>query len=272
MEDDDFALAADLVLDAGRLAAQMLAGGLTSRRKTSVSDIVTAADHAAEELIVERLRAERPGDGIIGEEGTNDASSGGAGRTWFVDPVDGTYNFAAGLSPWCAALALRQGEPDAGHVGDSRPPQRGGGGLVLGAVYEPVTELLWLGGPGRVTTVNGVTVTPLADRPLSHCSLATYLHPSTLTDEGVREPLLRVWTGAATVRMLGSGSVELAAIAGGRLGAYVQTDCLDWDWLPGAALVEAAGGATTVFARNGHRWHVAGNGQAVEEIVALLHR
>lgn len=263
MGDDDFALAAELVVDAGRLAAQMLAGGLTSHRKTTVSDIVTAADHDAEKLIVGRLRAERPEDGIVGEEGTNDASTGADARTWFVDPVDGTYNFAAGLSPWCAALALRHGGP---------PDPGDAGGLILGAVYEPVTELLSVGGPGRVTTVNGAAVTPLTDRPLTHCSLATYLHPTTLTDDGVRNPLLRVWTGAATVRMLGSGSVELAAIAGGRLGAYVQTDCLDWDWLPGAALVEAAGGATSVFDHNGHRWHVAGNGQVVEEIVGLLRR
>lgn len=260
MGDDDLALAAELVLDAGRLAARMLAGGLTSQRKTSVSDIVTAADHEAEKLVVGRLRAQRPGDGIVGEEGTSDASTDGRARIWFVDPVDGTYNFAAGLSPWCAALALCQHDR-----GDER-------GLVLGAVYEPVTELLWLGGRARATTLNGAPVKPLADRPLAHCSLATYLHPSTLTDDAVREPLLRVWTGAATVRMLGSGSVELAAIAGGRLGAYVQTDCLDWDWLPGAALVQAAGGATSVFERDGHRWHVAGNRQAVAETVALLQR
>jgi myo-inositol-1(or 4)-monophosphatase len=246
---DDFELAADLVTDAGRLAAQMLAGGLTAKRKTSVSDIVTAADHAAEELIVTRLRAERPDDGIVGEEGTNDDG----GRTWFVDPVDGTYNFAFGLSPWCSALALTDDD-----------------GLVLGSVFEPVTDLLWIGGRDHPSASNGVELPPLADKPLAECSLATYLHPTSLPDAKLREPTLRVMPVAATVRMFGSGSVELAAIAGGRLGAYLQTDCLDWDWLPGQALVEAAGGATAVFEMNDHRWHVAGNGQVVDEIVGLL--
>ena len=251
---DDFELAADLVTDAGRLAAQMLAGGLTAKRKSSVSDLVTAADHAAEELVVARLRAERPDDAIVGEEGTNQPGGhASAGRTWFVDPVDGTYNFAFGLSPWCSALALRD---DAG--------------LVLGAVYEPVTELLWLGGRDRPTTSNGVAVTQLPDQPLSECSLATYLHTTSIPDDDLRLPLLRVMPVAATVRMLGSGSVELAAIAGGRLGAYLQNDCLDWDWFPGAALVEAAGGATSVLALNGHRWHIAGSHQVVEEIGTLL--
>ena len=250
---DDFDLAADLVTDAGRLAAQMLAGGLTAKRKTSVSDIVTAADHAAEVLIVDRLRAERPDDGIVGEEGTNDAPGDPGRRTWFVDPVDGTYNFAFGLSPWCSALALRDDD-----------------GLVAGAVYEPVTELLWVGGPDRPTTSNGVAVTPLVDQPLSQCSLATYLHTTSIPDPDLREPMLRVMPEAATVRMFGSGSVELAAIAGGRLGAYLQNDCLDWDWLPGAALVEAAGGVTSVLELNGHLWHVAGSRQVVDEILGLL--
>jgi fructose-1,6-bisphosphatase/inositol monophosphatase family enzyme len=70
--------------------------------------------------------------------------------------------------------------------------------------------------------------------------------------------------------MLGSGSLELAAVAGGRLGVSAQLDTLDWDWLPGAALVQGAGGVTEVVHHRGHRWHLAGNRQAVAEIRALL--
>jgi fructose-1,6-bisphosphatase/inositol monophosphatase family enzyme len=70
--------------------------------------------------------------------------------------------------------------------------------------------------------------------------------------------------------MLGSGSIELAAVAAGRLGAWAQIDSLDWDWLPGVALVEGAGGVTTVLEANGHRWHLAGSAQAVAEISALV--
>ncbi len=248
---DDASLAAELVRDAGTLAARMLRDGVSAQRKTSVSDVVTAADHAAEALVVERLRRERPDDAIVGEEGTADAGAGG--RTWYVDPVDGTYNFLAGLPVWCAALALATPDAD-----------------PLGAVFQPSADELWVGGPGRSTTCNDSPVTPLADRSLADISLATYLHPTTLPDPALREPLLRAMTGAATVRMLGSGSVELAAIAGGRLGASVQADSLPWDWLPGAALVRAAGGAAQVVEAGEHRWHVAGNGRAVAELVALL--
>ncbi len=248
----DLALAGSLVRAAGDLAARMLAEGLTVQHKTSISDVVSAADHAAEELVVARLRAERPDDAIVGEEGTSDA---GTGRTWFVDPVDGTYNFLSGLPTWCAALALGSSETE--------PP-------MLGAVYQPGTDELWVGGRGHRTTRNGVTVAPLVDRPLAEVSLATYLHPFTLPDDSLREPLLRALGGAATVRMLGSGSVELAAVAAGRLGASVQANSLPWDWLPGAALVLAAGGAATIEATGGHRWHVAGSRQAVAELSELL--
>ncbi|HJQ42408.1 MAG TPA: inositol monophosphatase family protein [Jatrophihabitantaceae bacterium] len=246
---DDVELAASLVREAGTLAAAMLLEGLTTKHKTSISDVVSAADHAAEDHVVDRLRTERPGDGVVGEEGANSP----AARTWFVDPVDGTYNFLSGLPTWCAAVALT--DPD---------------GTVLGAVYQPTTDELWVGGRDTPTTLNGVALTPMADRPLAELSVASYLHPTTLPDDGAREPLQRVWQRAATVRMLGSGSVELASVASGRLGAWVQIDSLEWDWLPGAALVQAAGGTTDVFTASGHRWHVAGPPTAVAEIAALI--
>jgi myo-inositol-1(or 4)-monophosphatase len=246
---DDLELAAALVREAGVLAAAMLRDGLTTEHKTSMSDVVSAADRAAEDLIVSRLRAARPGDGVVGEEGTNEPGE----RTWFIDPVDGTYNFLRGLPLWCSALALADAD-----------------GAALGAIYHPASDELWLGGRDHPTTCNGVPVATLTDQPLAELSIASYLHPTTLPDDGARIPLLRAVQGAATVRMLGSGSIELAAVAGGRLGAWLQLDSLDWDWLPGLALVTAAGGTGAVFEAGGHRWHVAGSRQAVEEISALV--
>jgi myo-inositol-1(or 4)-monophosphatase len=250
---DDLELAADLVRQAGQLAARMLRDGLETHHKNSVSDVVSAADHAAEELVVAGLRVARPDDGVVGEEGANKPGE----RTWFIDPVDGTYNFLSGLPYWCSAIALT-----AGSAGVATP--------VVGAVYHPVADELWLGGAGHPTTCNGVPVQQLRDSPLSQLSIASYLHPVTLPDDNVREPLLAMLGGAATVRMLGSGSLELAAVAGGRLGLWAQRNTLDWDWLPGAALVNAAGGATEVLHHRGHRWHLAGNRQAVAQARKLL--
>jgi myo-inositol-1(or 4)-monophosphatase len=248
---DDLALAASLVRDAGQLAARMLHDGLRTHHKTSVSDVVSAADHAAEELIASRLIDERADDGLVGEEGTSRAGA----RTWFIDPVDGTYNFLSGLPEWCAALALADAD-----------------GPLVGAVYQPTVDELWLGGREHATMLNGVEVEPLVNQPLEQVSIASYLHPTTLPDDSVRIPLLRAVQGAATVRMLGSGSIELAAVASGRLGAWLQTESLPWDWLPGACLVRAAGGVAEVIEAHGHKWHLAGSRQAVDEIAELVSR
>ena len=243
----DLDLAAALAREAADLAARMLAEGVTTAYKTSISDVVSAADHAAERLVVARLATERPADGIVGEEGAAQPSA--SGRTWFVDPVDGTYNFLSGLPTWCAAVALADSD-----------------GPILGAVYQPSSDELWLGGRDAATTRNGVPVTRIAERPLAEVSIASYLHPTTLPDDSIRVPLLHAISAAATVRMLGSGSVELASVAAGRLGAWIQIDSLDWDWLPGVALVRAAGGAAEVIVAHGHRWHVAGSRSVVDEL------
>jgi myo-inositol-1(or 4)-monophosphatase len=242
---NDFELASSLVRDAGELADRMRRGGIGVDFKTSISDVVTAADLAAEEMVVTRLLTERPDDGLVGEEGTNIPGE----RIWFIDPVDGTYNFASGLPTWCSALALLDGTEQ-----------------ITGAVFQPSTGELWLGGRDWKTTCNGDSLPPLSDAPLADVSVATYLHPGTLPDDSVRLPLLHAVEPAATVRMLGSGSIELAAVAAGRLGAYIQYDCEPWDWYPGSTLVVAAGGTIRVLELGGHRWHLAGPERVVDEL------
>ena len=254
----DLLLAQSLVRDAGNLAARMLADGLETEHKTSVSDVVSAADHQAEELIVRRLRELRPDDGLVGEEGS--AQDGTSGRTWFIDPVDGTYNFLSGVPFWCSAVALAErdspDEPWRPLLGRDLPPgRRRAVGRRHRTSHQPATA---------------ARCEPLAEAALDQLSLVSYLHPATLSDADVREPVLSAIQGAATVRMLGSGSIELASVAGGRLGAWVQRNTLDWDWLPGAALVHAAGGTTELVEHRGNRWHIAGNAQAVAEIRARL--
>ena len=245
----DLDLAAQLVTEAGKLALTMRQGVLVVDQKTSISDVVSDADKAAEAMIADRLAELRPADGLIGEEG---AAREGR-RKWIIDPVDGTYNFVSGLPEWCSALALVDGDE-----------------LLFGAVYQATTDELWLGGPGVPTTLNGQPVAALADAALHEISISTYLHPARLARPELIEPLLRAIAGSASLRMLGSGSVELASVAGARLGVWVHADTLSWDWFPGAGLVQGAGGVTDVFERGGVRWHLAGPATAVREVKALL--
>lgn len=247
----DVDLAARLVVDAGNLARRLREDGLDVRRKTSVSDVVTEADDAAERHITALLAAHRPSDGVLGEEGS--LVTGDGERRWVVDPVDGTYNFVSGSDYWCSAVAVT-----------------GGDDYLLGAVHRPVTGETFVGGSDVPTRRNGVPVARLAPGDLAAGSLATYLHPPFFDDPHLAEPFHRVSRGAATIRMLGSGSVDLASVACGIHTVWCQHSCPEWDWLPGRALVEGAGGVCATVEVNGYDWFVAGRPGAVEQAVDLL--
>jgi fructose-1,6-bisphosphatase/inositol monophosphatase family enzyme len=247
---EDAALAARLVRGAGTLAARMRGEGLETATKTSISDVVTAADHAAERLVVDTLAEERPDDGVLGEEGAS--RTGSSGRTWVIDPVDGTYNFVAGLDWWCSAIALTDGEQ-----------------LVLGAVHHPATGRTFVGGPGLPTTVDGVPLPSLADRALAAACLTTYLHPPSYGGE-VGAAFDRLAGSAATLRMLGSASMDATAIASGSLHVRCQHSLPSWDDLPGAALILGVGGTTARVRAAGVDWSAAGVPTAVADVCAAL--
>lgn len=246
----DADLAGFVVRDAGRLAHFMREEGLDAFQKTSVSDLVTAADRAAESRIVETLAEERPDDGVLGEEGAT--REGSSGRTWVIDPVDGTYNFVAGLDWWCSAIALLDGDD-----------------LVLGAVHHPATGRTFVGGPDLPTTVNGVPVEPLADRPLETACVTTYLHPPEYDGE-VGAAFSRMVGAAATLRMLGSASMDATAIAQGSLHVRCQHSLPPWDELPGAALILGAGGAARRIEAAGVTWYAAGAARCVADVERAL--
>jgi myo-inositol-1(or 4)-monophosphatase len=258
---DDYQLAEALVREAGTLALLMRQAGLEGRQKTSVSDVVTAADHAAEAYVLEQLQRCRPDDGILGEEGA--AVTGSSGRTWVIDPVDGTYNFLHGSTYWCAAIALKDSS-----------------GVLLGAIFQPEEDKLWLGGTSRHATLNGEQLTTFrdgdaggprrSDTPLSELGAATYIHPTWLADPMCAMPWHAAATSAAALRMFGSGSCDLGRVADGAVGCWFQHSCPEWDWLPGQAIVLAAGGAADVVRVNGLDWFVAGGATAVRELRAAL--
>jgi len=259
---DDYQLASALVREAGQLALLMRMGGLQGERKTSVSDVVTAADHAAEAYVLEQLRRCRPQDGILGEEGASVA--GTSGRTWVIDPVDGTYNFLHGSTYWCSAIALKRGDADHGGHPIADPE------VLLGAIYQPELDKLWLGGQDRPSTLNDEPISGFGDLPVSQISAATYIHPTWLADPRAAMPWHAAAVSAASLRMFGSGSCDLGRVADGELGCWFQHSCPEWDWLPGKAIVRAAGGDTAVVQVNGLNWFVAGGPTAVRELSAAL--
>ncbi|HAT1302769.1 TPA: inositol monophosphatase family protein [Corynebacterium striatum] len=251
VDDTDAHLAQALVYNAGRLAWRMREQGVDIDQKTSISDVVTDADRAAERFVAGVLEVVRPEDGILGEEGATRPST--SGRTWVIDPVDGTYNFSSGSDYWCSALALTDAE-----------------GVIFGAVHRPAMGYTWFGGRDFPTSRDGKDVAKLQNQSAKEISMATYLHPTSIQDADIRAAWQRVGEKFATVRMLGAGSVDLSSVADGTWGAWMQHSVADWDWFPGKALVEAAGGAARKVEAGGVEWCIAGNKQVVDEMEEWL--
>jgi myo-inositol-1(or 4)-monophosphatase len=256
------ALAADLDL-AGRavragaaaaLAERDAAGGgglgLGVEVKASATDFVSRADTAAEAAIVALLRAERPRDGVLGEEGA--ATEGTSGRRWVVDGIDGTFNFLSGIAHWCVAVGLEEhGVP------------------VAGAVYDPSAGELFAGGDGVPFVVDGAAAEVRTGRALAEATVATYLRADKSENRG--QTLSRLVDAIGIVRAGGAGTLELAWIAAGRVDAWAQPNVSPWDWIPGAALVRAAGGAAEVLDGD-PAWHLAGPPDLVAELAAIVPR
>ena len=129
---------------------------------------------------------------------------------------------------------------------------------------------MWVGGPDLPTTANGEPIGDREDLGLAHLSVASYLHPSGIAQDHVREPFLRAASGAATLRMLGSGSMDLVGVATGRIGAWFQHSTPAWDWLPGAAIVAGAGCSAVQLELGGLLWSAAGPPSSTRELTARL--
>ncbi|MET0461089.1 MAG: inositol monophosphatase family protein, partial [Ilumatobacteraceae bacterium] len=135
--DELLALACRLAVEAGDAAlAGRRRSGASSTTKSSLTDLVTVHDRAAEAAIVAGLTAARPDDAIVGEEGARVA--GTSGVAWHVDPIDGTTNFVYDLPLWSTSVAAADEE-----------------GMLVGAVYAPVLGELFAAGRGRGATLGG---------------------------------------------------------------------------------------------------------------------
>jgi myo-inositol-1(or 4)-monophosphatase len=240
----DLDVAVEAVTAAVDAAVEARSEPLNPRAKSVAADLVTEADARAERAAAAVVRAHRPHDGILGEEGTSHA---GAGRRWLIDGIDGTVAFASGVPAWCGAVALEDA-----------------GGPVVAAVLDATTRELHTARAG-VESVNRVR----RARPLDDAHVATFLRRDRLVLPGARAVGHRLLDRAGLLRHAGPGSLELAWVADGRLDAWIQPHVDPWDWIPGALLVTQAGGEARVVQAE-TRWHIAGPHELVEELVGLL--
>jgi fructose-1,6-bisphosphatase/inositol monophosphatase family enzyme len=232
------ALASDLALQAGHIHEKGLRDALRIETKSSPTDLVSQVDTEAERVIVERLRAERPDDALLAEEGS--LMDGGSGVRWVIDPLDGTTNYVYGYPAYAASIAVEiDGEARVGVVLDSS----------TGRLYRAVAGL------GAVCDDRPIRARAQSD--LSRALVATGFS----YDAGQRERQGAVVAAALgrvrDLRRGGTAALDLCHVAAGHVDAYWELDLSPWDFAAGTIIARESG-AVVEFAGAAH-----GRGPAV---------
>lgn len=229
--------ASGIAREAGVLLLSYLKRGVKTEYKGNTGvDLVTEADRSSEKLIVERLRAAFPNHDIIGEEGTRTSSGAGEYR-WYVDPLDGTTNFAHGFPVFCVSLGLEQVLS-----GNDKQAQ-----LIAGVIYDPTRDELFTVERGRGAKLNGVPIHVSRTKRLGESLIATGF-PSKKRHENPNIHFYQEITlHSHGVRRAGAAALDLAYTACGRFDGYWEFNLNPWDVSAGILLVEEAGGKVTQF-------------------------
>jgi myo-inositol-1(or 4)-monophosphatase len=197
-------------------------GAVEVAAKSTATDLVTEVDRATERWLVERIRAVRPGDAILGEEGGG--RSGSTGVRWVLDPIDGTVNFVLGLPQYAVSVAA---EVD--------------GRVVAGAVCNPATGETFRAALDAGAHLGAGRLTGPRQVPLAKAVVGTgfgYDAAVRARQAGVLVPLLPT---VADVRRLGAASLDLCFLAAGRLDAYYEVGLNLWDHAAGGLIATEAG-------------------------------
>ena len=255
--------ASAIAREAGARLREFFAQGVVTEYKGDV-DLVTVADRTAEKLIRQRLAEAFPEHGIYGEEGTRDRLDGEF--RWYVDPLDGTTNFAHGFPHFCVSLGLEQ--RPAGIAPDQD------GAMVAAIIYDPLRDELFVAERGRGAQLNGRPMRVSHTRELAESLLATGF-PSRKRHESPNIHFYQELTMRSHgVRRAGSAALDLAYVAAGRLDAFWEFNLNPWDTAAGYLLVEEAGGQMTDFSgkpfRLDSREILASNGLIHAELIGLF--
>lgn len=249
--------------EAGALLKSFYEKGVTAEYKGDV-DLVTEADKASEKLIRQRLNETFPSHGIYGEEGTRDALD--SEYRWYVDPLDGTTNFAHGFPAFAVVLGLE-------HRPAGLKPDEDGT-LTAGVVYDPLRNEVFMAERGKGAWLNGKQIHRSNTQTLQESLTATgfpshkrHLNPNAYF-------YYQITLRSHGVRRAGSAALDLAYVASGRLDGFWEFNLNPWDTSAGVLLVTEAGGTVSHF--DGGRFTLdsrevlATNGFIQEEMVHIF--
>jgi myo-inositol-1(or 4)-monophosphatase len=192
------------------------------RAKTTPTDLVSDADHAAEKLIRRELAARRPDDAILGEEGGSRA--GGSGLRWVVDPLDGTVNFLFGIPHWAVSVACEDDE-----------------GALAGVIHDPLRGETFAAARRGQPTLGTSPIAGSTATELPTALVATGYAYDAEVRARQAEVSARVITRARDLRRGGSAALDLAWTACGRFDAFYERGLQPWDRAAGALLCARAG-------------------------------
>ena len=215
-------LATRFAQEAGALALRMREGVATLAPKSSPTDVVTEADQAVERLLVDAIRSARPDDGLLGEEGASDP--GTSGLRWVVDPIDGTVNYLYGIPQWAVSIGVEDAD-----------------GAVVGVVFDPAKDELWQAVRGQGSTLNGTPLRCTSVTSLGQTLVATgfgYDERRRAAQAVIVKDLLPI---VRDIRRAGAGSLDLCAVAAGRVDAYYEQGLSPWDLSAGTLIAREAG-------------------------------
>lgn len=257
--DHALSVARDAVREAGELVrAAWIRGDVATETKGVSVDLVTATDRAADELLAGRLRDAFPTDELVLEETGLHPGAAGTTRRWYIDPLDGTTNFAHGFPHFAVTLALEiDGVVELGVTLD----------VTRGEMYEAVR--------GGGAWVEGRRMSVSSTGDLGEALLATGFpyDRHRATDDNTREAkaFLKIARG---LRRPGAAALDLAYVARGWLDGYWEMNLNPWDVAAGKLLVEEAGGRTSGYEGapldvHGGRY-VASNGELHEAMLGVL--
>jgi len=218
-------------------------------------DLVTEADRASEKLIVEELKTRFPAHAVVAEEGSGYESA--SEYRWYVDPLDGTTNFAHGYPIYNVTLALERG-----------------GQLVAGVIFDPSRDELFTCERGSGAYLNGRRI-HVSRTPKLNESLFSTGFPSRRRHLDVNIHFYHQLAMASHgVRRGGSAAIDLACVACGRLDGYWEFGLSPWDMAAGKLLVEEAGGTCSDMHDGPHRLaspHILADNSSIHpEVVSLF--
>lgn len=222
----------DQIIAWARAAGSILRSGLGRELEIEHKgeiDLVTEMDHRSEDYLIGQVRTHFPEHAILSEEAGSLA--GRAGDCWYIDPLDGTMNYAHGVPIFAVSIAYA-------HEGQ----------IQLGVVYDPMQDECFSAERGRGAWLNGQPIRVGTQAVLDQAFLVTgFPYDVRQTTFNNIELFGRMMLRAQSVRRLGSAALDLGYIAAGRFDGYWEIRLKPWDLAAGALIVEEAGGIVTAF-------------------------